>query len=88
MVAGTPPSPLPQARMFFVGDAPVAIFHSMRRPNTSAGIPQMSAEDVRLERARTGNEAWRLWGPYLSERQLGTVREDYSENGNAWECLP
>ncbi len=31
---------------------------------------------------------WRLWGPYLSERQWGTVREDYSEHGNAWEYLP
>jgi hypothetical protein len=48
----------------------------------------MSAEEVRLEGARTGKEAWRLWGPYLSERQWGTVREDYSENGTAWEYLP
>ena len=31
---------------------------------------------------------WRRWGPYLSERQWGTVREDYSEHGNAWEYLP
>src|SRR5713226_4487244 len=31
---------------------------------------------------------WRLWGPYVSERQWGTVREDYSENGNAWSYLP
>jgi hypothetical protein len=31
---------------------------------------------------------WRRWGPYLSERQWGTVREDYSEYGNAWEYLP
>jgi hypothetical protein len=28
---------------------------------------------------------WKKWGPYLSERQWGTVREDYSENGNAWD---
>jgi len=30
---------------------------------------------------------WRRWGPYVSERQWGTVREDYSEGGSAWECL-
>jgi hypothetical protein len=38
----------------------------------------------RLEAAKTQNVAWRKWGPYLSERQWGTVREDYSENGDAW----
>jgi len=31
---------------------------------------------------------WKRWGPYLSERQWGTVREDYSENGDAWSCFP
>jgi hypothetical protein len=41
------------------------------------------AEQKRLEEARTG-APWRLWGPYLSERQWGTVREDYSSNGDAW----
>ena len=41
-------------------------------------------ERTRLEEARTGTAAWRRWGPYLSERQWGTVREDYSENGDAW----
>ena len=30
---------------------------------------------------------WKKWGPYLAERQWGTVREDYSEHGNAWECV-
>jgi len=38
----------------------------------------------RLEQARTGEENWKKWGPYLSERQWGTVREDYSDNGDAW----
>jgi hypothetical protein len=60
----------------------------MRGPHKFAGNSQMSAEESRLEGARTGKEAWRLWGPYLSERQWGTVREDYSENGTAWEYLP
>ena len=47
----------------------------------------MTAEENRLEAARTETEPWRRWGPYLSERQWGTVREDYSANGTAWEGL-
>ena len=42
------------------------------------------AEDVRLLQAHEANIPWRKWGPYLSERQWGTVREDYSKDGNAW----
>src|SRR6516225_9730809 len=45
------------------------------------------AEAGRLAETRDG-VSWRRWGPYLSERQWGTVREDYSEHGNAWEYLP
>ncbi len=45
----------------------------------------MNAEQRRLEEARVGNIPWRRWGPYLSERQWGTVREDYSPSGNAWD---
>jgi hypothetical protein len=44
----------------------------------------MTAEHSRLEEARSGKAAWKQWGPYLSERQWGTVREDYSANGDAW----
>ena len=44
----------------------------------------MVNEQSRLEEARKGKAAWKKWGPYLSERQWGTVREDYSENGDAW----
>src|SRR5512144_884431 len=43
-----------------------------------------TAEHNRLEEAREGKVAWKKWGPYLSERQWGTVREDYSKNGDAW----
>jgi len=43
-----------------------------------------TAEGDRLDAVRSHKEAWRKWGPYLSERQWGTVREDYSENGDAW----
>jgi hypothetical protein len=46
-----------------------------------------SAEARRLEEIRHGKH-WRRWGPYLSERQWGTVREDYSEYGTAWEYFP
>jgi hypothetical protein len=45
----------------------------------------MTAEQVRLEEARAQKVPWKKWGPYLSERQWGTVREDYSEGGNAWD---
>src|SRR5215831_1751840 len=48
----------------------------------------VTAEEERLAAAREGKAPWRLWGPYLSERQWGTVREDYSAGGTAWECLP
>ena len=44
-----------------------------------------NAEGKRLETARNENVPWRKWGPYLSERQWGTVREDYSQDGNAWD---
>jgi len=44
----------------------------------------MNAEQIRLEEARVGKVSWKKWGPYLSERQWGTVREDYSEGGDAW----
>src|SRR5581483_9163256 len=44
----------------------------------------VTAEQRRLEEARTGTIAWKKWGPYLSERQWGTVREDYSPSGDAW----
>jgi hypothetical protein len=45
-------------------------------------------EHLRLEDARTGAVPWKAWGPYLSERQWGTVREDYSADGDAWNYFP
>ncbi len=48
----------------------------------------MTEEELRLEAARAGRARWRRWGPYLAERQWGTVREDYSPGGTAWEYLP
>jgi hypothetical protein len=45
----------------------------------------MTREEIRLQEVRNGKSKWRKWGPYLSERQWGTVREDYSQDGNAWD---
>jgi hypothetical protein len=47
-----------------------------------------TAEKRRLAEDTTSERNWRRWGPYLSERQWGTVREDYSPHGNAWEYFP
>ena len=59
----------------------------MKTPQTKGKVLAETAEAHRLDEARAG-APWRHWGPYLSERQWGTVREDYSEHGNAWEYLP
>jgi hypothetical protein len=45
----------------------------------------MTVEQKRLMETEQSDRPWKKWGPYLSERQWGTVREDYSENGNAWD---
>ena len=45
----------------------------------------MNIERDRLQQTSQGKYPWKKWGPYLSERQWGTVREDYSEGGNAWD---
>jgi Glycosyl hydrolase family 63 C-terminal domain len=47
-----------------------------------------STERLRLAADKAGTENWRRWGPYLSERQWGVVREDYSDWGGAWDYLP
>jgi len=48
----------------------------------------VTPEELRLHEARERSAHWRRWGPYLAEREWGTVREDYSPNGAAWESLP
>ncbi len=55
-------------------------------PHGPANVGE-TAEGIRLEETRYG-APWRLWGPYVSDRQWGTVREDYSPGGNAWEYFP
>src|SRR5215471_5747660 len=48
----------------------------------------MTAEERRLKEGSRAQPSWRFWGPYVSERQWGTVREDYSANGDAWNYFP
>jgi len=47
-----------------------------------------TAEQQRLAESKAGKQKWKSWGPYLSERQWGTVREDYSAGGTAWDYFP
>ncbi|HET9887908.1 MAG TPA: glucosidase, partial [bacterium] len=48
----------------------------------------LSAERNRLEEDALRSRNWKRWGPYLAERQWGTVREDYSAGGDAWDYFP
>jgi hypothetical protein len=48
----------------------------------------MTIEQTRLHQDRNRTHQWKRWGPYLSERQWGTVREDYSPNGDSWDSFP
>src|SRR5499433_3957388 len=48
----------------------------------------VSSEKARLAKSASTQSEWKRWGPYLSERQWGTVREDYSAGGTAWDYLP
>lgn len=47
----------------------------------------MNAEQTRLQENNAPENAWHFWGPYLADRAWGTVREDYSANGDAWNYL-
>ncbi|HEX6043639.1 MAG TPA: hypothetical protein VFZ22_04065 [Pyrinomonadaceae bacterium] len=55
---------------------------------TTAADKKRTAEEERLEEARRRAKHWQRWGPYLSERAWGTVREDYSPYGTAWDYFP
>ena len=68
---------------------PTLLHRHPRSSRLSAMPPGRSTpEHKRLEEARTGAAPWKAWGPYLSERQWGTVREDYSADGDAWNYFP
>src|SRR5215207_11392424 len=49
---------------------------------------RLTTEQRRLDEDRRGVRPWRKWGPYVSDRQWGTVREDYSPDGSAWTFFP
>jgi hypothetical protein len=51
-------------------------------------MTRKTAEHLRLDAQFPEGEGWKKWGPYLSERQWGTIREDYSPKGDAWEYFP
>src|ERR1700736_2478016 len=53
-----------------------------------AHVETRAGERARILEADAGTVAWRRWGPYVSDRQWGTVREDYSEGGSAWDSFP
>src|SRR5215469_4036910 len=59
---------------------------SQKDPGRARKSPR--AESARLRECHESVAPWKKWGPYISERQWGTVREDYSENGAAWEYFP
>ena len=62
---------------------------TLQRESTEHGAARaQTAEHVRLAEDACGEQRWKLWGPYLSERQWGTVREDYSPFGSAWDYFP
>jgi hypothetical protein len=48
----------------------------------------MTREELRLKESEARKKHWKRWGPYLSERAWGTVREDYSATGEAWDYFP
>ena len=58
------------------------------RPASCCSRARMSPEQERLNHAKEPSTAWRRWGPFLSERQWGTVREDYSPSGFSWGAFP
>jgi hypothetical protein len=60
----------------------------MTRETNNGDEVALPAEERRLEESRARTAHWKRWGPYLSERAWGTVREDYSEHGSAWDYLP
>jgi hypothetical protein len=68
--------------------SPERVDAAQRTETAEEGRRTTIAEARRLEEARDRRVHWKRWGPYLSERAWGTVREDYSEGGTAWDDLP
>ena len=55
---------------------------------TQRDVSESNPEQIRLDRSRLREKHWKRWGPYVSERAWGTVREDYSPYGSAWDYFP
>ena len=68
----------------FVDRPTTMVAHFFMEAKTMDSVRDV-AEQKRLNDAREAHIPWKKWGPYLSERQWGTVREDYSDDGNAWD---
>src|SRR5262249_61623332 len=68
--------------------APSPRRHGDHPPMTTPMTMPMTMEEQRLRQAEERSAHWRRWGPYLAERQWGTVREDYSSGGTAWDYFP
>src|SRR5574339_1002425 len=64
------------------------MYMALRRQSDAAAGTSLPAEVQRLEDDARRQQHWKRWGPYLSERAWGTVREDYSASGTAWEAFP
>ncbi len=58
------------------------------RPGPTARTARPTPEHTRLAESPEASSPWRLWGPYVSGRQWGSVREDYSADGDAWTYFP
>ena len=88
-----PPSPntSPQSRASF-GSTPPEEVAGIQSENTDSpshsSSSHLTAEHLRLDQDRKKTHPWKRWGPYLSERQWATVREDYSADGDAWTHFP
>ena len=70
-----------------MGESIIPSETNLKRPveKSKPVVAAASAESARLRECHESQVPWKKWGPYLSERQWGTVREDYSEDGNAWD---
>jgi hypothetical protein len=72
--------------MFSLDKAPQT---TPRTPDMTSNAPQPASKEHERLAGMDGDLAvWRRWGPYVAERSWGTVREDYSADGNAWDFLP
>ena len=78
--------PLPWGIHLTFGGGPVVGSTDVRE--ASEGYEIMNNERTRLEEDARRKKNWKRWGPYLSERQWGTVREDYSADGSSWDYFP